>query len=254
LANIEVARLDGTVRPAPQGVLERRLGGRLAEEPEVGAGESLRPGGKALHVERPQRPVPQVVLEDGDPGGRVGRQDQQGTVEAAGPAEGRIDVPRLIRRPEDEHPLVVAPGTVELAEQLDDDVAAGGALEVAALQPERVDLVEEEHAGGRAAGGLEDLVEVALALAEPHVEDLVEADAEEASPQLAGDRAGKEGLAAPRGAVEQQAAPERLPVHLAELRVAQGTEERGLEAALDLVEAADVGEGDPPRGPPQGPG
>ena len=125
---------------------------------------------------------------------------------------------------------------------------------MAALEPEGVDLVEEEHAGSGAARGLEDLVEVALALAEPHVEDLVEADAEEAGAQLAGDRPGEEGLAAPRRAVEQQAAPERLPVHLAELRVAQGTEERGLEAALDLVEAADVGEGDPPRGPPQGPG
>src|SRR5205085_8579272 len=118
------------------------------------------------------------------------------------------------------------------------------ALEVAAFEPEGVDLVEKEHAGGLAPGGLEDLVEVALALAEPHVEDLVEADAEEAGAQFTGDRPGEEGLAAPRRAVEQQAAPERLPVHLAELGVAQGTEERGLEAALDLVEAADVGKGD----------
>jgi len=43
-----------------------------------------------------------------------------------------------------------------------------------------------------------------------------------------------------------------LPYILAELGVAHGPEEGGVEAALHLVEAPDVGKRDP-RGPPQGP-
>ena len=56
------------------------------------------------------------------------------------------------------------------------------------------------------AGDLEDLVEVALALPDPHVEDLVETNGHEVGSQFAGERAGNEGLATARRAVEQQPA------------------------------------------------
>ena len=117
--------------------------------------------------------------------------------------------------------------------------------QVAALLAERVELVEEEHARRGAARRLERVVELALGLAEPHVEHVAEAEREEARAQLARDRAGEERLAAAGRAVEQQAAAQRLAVVGAQLGVAQRRQERGVQARLDLLEAADVVERDP---------
>ena len=68
---------------------------------------------------------------------------------------------------------------------------------------------------------------------------------EEARAELARDGAGEERLAAAGRAVEQQAAAQRLAVVGAQLGVAQRREERGVQARLDLLQAADVGERDP---------
>jgi hypothetical protein len=87
-------------------------------------------------------------------------------------------------------------------------------------------------------------VQVALALAEPHVEHVVEPEREEARAELAGHRAREERLAAARRAVQQQAAAQRLAVVGAQLGVAQRGEERGVQARLDLLGAADVGQRD----------
>ncbi len=62
--------------------------------------------------------------------------------------------------------------------------------------------------------------------------------------ELAGDGAGEERLAAAGRAVEQQPAAQRLAVVGAQLGVAQRREEGGVQARLDLVEPADVGERD----------
>ena len=120
-------------------------------------------------------------------------------------------------------------------------------VELAALLAERVDLVEEQHARRVRARPLEHLVEVLLALPEPHVEHFVEPDRVEAGVELTGDRTREERLAASGRAVEQQAAAQRLAVHLPQLRVAHRREERELDLALDVVEAADVGERHPRR-------
>ena len=63
--------------------------------------------------------------------------------------------------------------------------------------------------------------------------------------ELAGDRAREERLAAAGRAVQQQAAAQRLAVVRAQLGVAQRREEGGVQARLDLLQAADVGERDP---------
>src|SRR5205807_4461888 len=65
-------------------------------------------------------------------------------------------------------------------------------------------------------------------------------DAQKARAQLAGRGAGEEGLAAARRSVEKKAAPQRLAVGLAQLRVAHRLQEGDVEAALDVLHAADV--------------
>ena len=86
-----------------------------------------------------------------------------------------------------EHAVVVGIGAVELGEEQVDDVAqrcAGGAQVRPALS-DRIELVEEQHTGRVPAGALEHLVEVLLALADPHLEDVVETDDVEAGAELA---------------------------------------------------------------------
>ena len=53
---------------------------------------------------------------------------------------------------------------------------------------------------------LEDAAEVLFALADPHVEDVADADGHERGPDLAGGRAGQVGLAAAGRPVEEHAA------------------------------------------------
>jgi hypothetical protein len=148
----------------------------------------------------------------------------------------------VVRRREHEDALVVAARAVELGQQLVDDVAPGGAAQLAALLAERVDLVEEDHARRAAARGLEDRVQPRFALAEPHVEHVVEADREERRTELARDRAREERLAAAWRAVEQQPAAQRLAVQRAQLGVAQRAEERELEPLAHARHAGDVRE------------
>jgi hypothetical protein len=151
----------------------------------------------------------------------------------------------MVRGGEHEDALVVGLSAIELGEQLVDEAAARGVAHVAALLAERVELVEEEHARRRATGGVEGLVELALALAQVHVEHVVEAEREERRAELPRDRAGEERLAAAGWSVEQQAAAQRLAVVGAQLGVAQGRQERRVQPRLDLLEAADVGERHP---------
>ena len=100
--------------------------------------------------------IAQVQLQDLDPGGAIGRDDQQGAVEAAGPAERGVDVPRLVGGAEHEDAFVGSPSmpsssasswttTLRIAER----------LRLAALVAEGVELVEEQHAGRVAAGPFE---------------------------------------------------------------------------------------------------
>ena len=151
---------------------------------------------------------------------------------------------------EDEHALVVGVGAVELGEEQVDDVAERGArrAQVGAALADRVELVEEQHTRPAAASLLEHVMEVVLALADPHVEDVVEADDVEAGTELSGEGPGDERLAAAGRPPQQQPATQRLAEAGGDLRIAQGFEERGIEALLDLIHAADVVQSDAGHG------
>ncbi|ALO08374.1 hypothetical protein AQF52_2780 [Streptomyces venezuelae] len=110
------------------------------------------------------------------------------------------------------------------------------------LGAQGVQLVEEDDARGLAAGRLEDVVDVLLGGTDPHVEDVGERDGEEVRAELARDGPGDEGLAAAGRAVQEQTAAQRLAVQPAQFGIAHGGEEGGLQAVLDLLHAADVGE------------
>ena len=226
--------------------LQRLLGGGLDDVDEVGAASSRRCGGRAWPTSTPSigRSCERLA-EDRLARRQVGREHEQRAVQPARAAQRGVDVPRMVRRAEHEHAVVVGLRAVELRQQLVDDVAARRVAQVAALLAERVELVQEEHARRGAARRLERVVQAALGLAEPHVEHVVEAEREEARAELARDGAREERLAAAGRAVHQQAAAERLAVVRPQLRVAQRREERGVQARLDLLQAADVVERDP---------
>ena len=96
-------------------------------------------------------------LDDRRARGLVGRRDEEDAVEAAGAAEGGVEMPRGVGRAEDEQAVVVADVAVHLGEELVDERAAGAALEVVAVGGERVHFVEEKHRGRMGAGEFEEL-------------------------------------------------------------------------------------------------
>ncbi len=150
----------------------------------------------------------------------------------------------MVGRGEDEDALVAVLDAVELGEQGLHHAAQAAAAKVGALVADRVDLVEEEHARRIAASGVEDRPQLALALADVHVEHVDQADGIEPGAELPGNGAGDERLAAARRPVEQQAAAQALAVQPAQLGVAHRHQERALEPLLDLLHTGDVSQPD----------
>jgi hypothetical protein len=62
----------------------------------------------------------------------------------------------VIRRREDEHPIVAFAEAVELREELHDHVAHPRMFRLDSLTPKRIDLVEKQHARRRTPRVLED--------------------------------------------------------------------------------------------------
>ena len=93
-------------------------------------------------------------------------------------------------------------------------------------------------------GQLEQLVELLLRIAQPHVEHLVEPHGDEPRPQLTGHGPGQERLAAPRGSPQQQASPQLGAVGPAQLGVAQRGQERSFQTLLHLDHATHIGQGE----------
>ena len=87
-------------------------------------------------------------------------------------------------------------------------------------------------------------MQVALRLADPHVQDVHNGYRDEPGPHLAGHRASQERLAAAGWSVEQQTTAQTLAEQVAQLLVAHRGQERHLQALLDLHHAADVGQAD----------
>ena len=94
------------------------------------------------------------------------------------------------------------------------------------------------------AGEVENLVQIFFAVAKPHVEHLVDADAEERRLDLAGRGAAEQCLAAAGRAVHEHAAARLLAVLLEKFRVLQRINDLHPDVFLHRGHAAHVGEGD----------
>src|SRR5207248_11358727 len=114
----------------------------------------------------------------------------------------------------------------------------------AAHHSEWIDLVEEQHARRVAARCLEDGVEVLLALAQPHVEDVVESNRVEVSTDFPRDRSGKKRLAASGRPVHEEPPAKRLAVETPQLGIAHRSEKRHLESPFDMFEPANISQRD----------
>ena len=185
------------------GRLDRTL---LVLPPDREARESI----LRYHVR--DRPVANVIAQDGLPRLPVRREHQQGPVQAARPAQGAVDVPRVVRGGEDEDAVVRRAHAVELGEQLVDGAARSAVSDLRALLSQRVDLVEEQDAGRCPPGRLEQVPQVAFGLSQVHVEHVCQRDRQEAGAQLTGDGSRDEGLAAAGRAVQHQPATQALAV------------------------------------------
>src|SRR4029077_16833124 len=133
-----------------------------------------------------------------------------------------------------EDALVVGADRVELLKELVDERTAGAARVLAAREADRVELVEEEHARRRAPRLDEDVVQVALALPDERVEDLLDPHVGERQPALARRRAREHRLAAAGRAVEQDAAAGAAPVPLIQVRPLVGEDDRAVDRLLDV--------------------
>src|SRR2546423_7138924 len=117
---------------------------------------------------------------------RIGRRHEDDPVEATGTLHRLVDVPRGIRRRENEDVLVVGADRVELLQQLVDQRSADASGMLPPREGDRVELVEEDNARREPARLDERVVQVALADAEKRVEDLLDADVRERQAALAG--------------------------------------------------------------------
>ncbi len=209
---------------------------------DVGAGVPVGLPGQPGQVDARDRTVLEVVAEHALARGGVRREHEQGPVEPAGAPQRAVHVPRVVGGCQQEHAVVVARDVVQLEQQLVDGAAHRRVPQLGPLLPDRVHLVEEQHAGRVPPGDLEQLVDVALALPDEHVDDVGERYRDEPGAELARHRAGDERLAAARRPVEQQPAAQRLAVEPAQLRVAHRGQEGRLQALLHLGHPGHVGE------------
>src|SRR5919197_640830 len=113
---------------------------------------------------------------------------------------------------------------------------------LAAGEGDRVELVEEEHAGREVARLQERVVQVPLADAEVRVEDLLDADIGERQAAFARRRTRKQRLPAARRPEEQHPAADAALVLLVEVVPLEREDDGAVDRLLDLLEPADVRE------------
>merc|ERR1719161_2778691 len=118
--------------------------------------------------------------------------------------------------------------------------APGVSLTAPALVGDRVELVEEEHAGRALPRLVEDLPHVGLGLPEPHGEQLGALHGDEVRLALVRDGLRQERLTAPGGAVEEDTLARGHPELLKLVGVLDRVLHHLLQLALDVLQAADV--------------
>lgn len=143
-------------------------------------------------------------LQDLQPPVPVGNPDLDLPVEAAGPAERRVDVLEQVRGA-DHHDLAPALEAVQEGEELGDEPLLDLAKHVRAPRGDGVDLVEKDDAGGAVLGLVEDLPQPGLTLTVELADHLGAVDVNEVGLRLGGERAGQLGLARAGRPVEEHA-------------------------------------------------
>jgi hypothetical protein len=133
----------------------------------------------------------------------------QHLVESTGTQQCRIQQIRPVGRSNDKHAsgILSARHAVQLSQQLRHDTIHDTAAIslVASLGRHGIQLVEEDDAGARVAGALEDAPHVGFGLTNVHVEQLWALDAEEVEAVLGGDGLCEQGLSRAGGTVEEDA-------------------------------------------------
>ena len=163
-----------------------------------------------------------------------------------GPAQRGVDVPRMVRRGEHEHALVVGLRAVELRQQLVDDVAArrsgaGGCASGRARRARRGRARTARRGAPPANASCRRRSDSPSHMSSTSLRP----SEKKLAPSSPATARARNVLPQPGGPYMQQAAAERLAVVRPQLRVAQRREERGVQARLDLLQAADVVERDP---------
>ena len=209
---------------------------------EVGAGHAGGEARDALELDgRRELETLGMHGEDGFAAAEVGQVYEDLTVETAGTQQRGVEDVRTIGGTDDDH-AGLAVETVHLDEQriqglLTLVVTAADAG--AALTADRVDLIDEDDAGGELAGLLEGVAHAGRADADEHLDEVGAADAEERHAGLAGDRAGEQRLAR-TGRTDHEHALGDARADLGEtLRILQEVDDL-LHLFLGLVAAGDV--------------
>ena len=136
--------------------------------------------------------------QDGGARVQVGRWDKENAVETSGAAKSRVEMPGCVRGGQDQDPVVAALDPVELGQELVDQLAPAAGAKVGPAGRQGIHLVEEQHAGGILSRLVEKRVQVSLAVADPHLEHVVDPDRQEPRVNLAGGCSSQVGLAAAR--------------------------------------------------------
>lgn len=146
--------------------------------------------------------------EDRLSGQAVGGKHEDSPIQATRSTQGRIDIPRLVRRRQHIDALVAVTrcDSVEFLEQLGDNASHGCGAHPSTTLSETVDLVEKHHARGILASSLKLLVKVEFTLAEVRIEHIRQLNRKERCAELAGKGSREIGLAASRRPIQQQPA------------------------------------------------
>mmetsp|Transcript_38871 Transcript_38871/g.99305 ORF Transcript_38871/g.99305 Transcript_38871/m.99305 type:complete len:370 (-) Transcript_38871:1412-2521(-) len=230
---------DGLLNTLPDGVLARAL----ADLRQIRPRELGRRLGQLLNVDvLGNGRLAEARLEDVEARGMVREGDVDELVQTTRTHERGVDDVGPVGRSDDEYVLLLA-HPVHLRKHLVHHAvpsAACVAARAAARACDRVELVEEEDAGGRLPRLVKDLPDVALRLAEPHGEELGALDGDEVGLALVGNGLGEERLAASGGPVKEHAARGVHTKLRKLLRVHDGVLHRLLQLPLGRIQPTDV--------------
>ena len=176
----------------------------------------------------------------------VGKSHGDLAVETSGTQEGGIEDVGTVRRGDDDDP-VLGVESVHLDEELVEGLLAlvmSAADAMAAVTAHRVDLVDENEAGGVLASLLEHVPDTGGSHTDKHLHEVGTADVEERHVGLSGDGLGQEGLSGSGGADHEDTLGDASPEILELLGILEEVDEFA-DLVLGLVTTRHVLERDP---------